>query len=88
MFLAGNNCMKENRAGKYTTTDANHDFSRIAKIAEEDGHVVLFENDQPKIMVIDLDKEPQIQMTEDEKFEFVTKRILNEHIEAYKELAK
>ena len=80
--------MKDRKKGQLTTIDARRDFSEIQKIAEEDGHVVLFENDQPKIMVIDLDKEPQIQMTEDEKFEFVTKRILNEHIEAFKELAK
>ena len=71
-----------------TIEDANRDFLKIVKKAEENGHVVLFENDQPKIMVIDLDKEPQIEMTDDEKFEFVTHRILEEHIGAFRELAK
>ena len=38
--------------------------------------------------MIDLDTEPQIEMTDDERFEFVAKRILREHSAAFKELAK
>lgn len=72
----------------FTIDDANRDFLGIAKQAKEDGHVVLFENDQPRIMVIDLDKEPFIAMTEDEKFEFVARRMLKEHRRVFEELAK
>ena len=50
--------------------------------------MVVFKNDRPKYPLIDLDKEPQIEMTEDEKFEFVTARILREHRAAFEELAK
>jgi antitoxin Phd len=38
--------------------------------------------------VIDLDVEPQIEMTEDEKITFVAERILREHKAAFQELAK
>ncbi len=71
-----------------TATEANQNFSRVAKQAEQKGHVAIFKNNRPKILVIDLDAEPQIEMTEDEKFEFVAKRILTMHLEAFKELAK
>lgn len=71
-----------------TATEANQNFSRVAKQAEQKGHVVIFKNNRPKMLVIDLDTEPQIEMTEDEQFEFVTRRILTEHLEAFKELAK
>ena len=64
------------------------DFAKVAKLAEELGHVVVLENHRPKLLVIDLDKEPQIEMTEDEKFDFVTARILREHKAAFEELAK
>jgi antitoxin Phd len=40
------------------------------------------------MQVIDLDKEPQIEMTEDVKLEFVAARILKEHRVAFEELAK
>ncbi len=73
---------------RITTTEANIDFANVAKMAEQEGHVYLYENNEPKMLLINLDKEPQIQMTEEEKFEFVTHRILREHIEAFKELAK
>ena len=60
----------------------------VAKLAEKRGHVVVFKNNRPKLLVIDLDTEPQIEMTEDEKLEFVAARILQEHRAAFEELAK
>ena len=71
-----------------TLTEADQDFSRVAKMAEEKGHIVIFKNGRPKLLVIDLDMEPQIEMTEDEKLEFVAARILREHKAAFEELAK
>ena len=71
-----------------TATEANQNFSRVAKLAEEKGHVVVFKNNRPKLLVIDLDTEPQIDMTEDEKLDFVAGRLLREHRAAFEELAK
>ena len=71
-----------------SATEANQNFSRVAKLAEKKGRVVVFKNNRPKLLVIDLDTEPQIEMTEDEKIEFVAARILKEHLNAFKELAK
>ena len=71
-----------------TATEANQNFSRVARMAEQKGRVVVFKNNRPKLLVIDLDSEPQIEMTEDEKLEFVAARILREHKAAFEELAK
>ncbi len=71
-----------------TATEANQNFSKVAKTAERKGHVVVFKNNRPKLLVIDLDTEPQIEMTEDEKIQFVAERILREHRAAFEELAK
>ena len=71
-----------------TATEANQNFSRVARMAEKKGRVVIFKNNQPKLLVIDLETEPQIEMTEDEKLEFVAARILREHRAAFEELAK
>ena len=71
-----------------TATEANQNFSKVAKIAEKKGCVVVFKNNRPKLLVIDLDAEPQIDMTEDEKLDFVAARILREHRSAFEELAK
>ena len=71
-----------------SVTEANQNFSKVTKLAEKRGKVVVFKNNRPKYLVIDLDKEPQIEMTEDEKLEFVAARILREHKAAFEELAK
>ena len=71
-----------------TATEANQNFSKVSRLAEQKGHVVVFKNNRPKLLVIDLDTEPQIDMTEDEKLEFVAARILREHRAAFEELAK
>ena len=80
--------MKINTNEIVTATEANQNFSKVAKMAEKKGRVVIFKNNRPKLLVIDLDAEPQIEMTEDEKLEFVAARILKEHRAAFEALAK
>ena len=71
-----------------TAAEVEQNFSRVARLAEKQGRVVVFKNNRPKLLIIDLDTEPQIEMSEDEKLEFVAKRILREHRAAFEELAK
>jgi antitoxin Phd len=71
-----------------TATEANQNFSRVARIAEKKGRVYVLKNNRPKLLVIDLDKEPQVEISEDELFQIVTQRILREHKAAFEELAK
>ena len=71
-----------------TAAEADQNFPRVSGLAEKLGHVIVFKNNRPKYMLIDLDKEPQIEMTEDEKIDFVAARILREHKAAFEELAK
>ena len=80
--------MQINTDNLISITEANQNFSRIAKMAEKKGRVYVFKNNRPKLLVIDLDTEPQIELSEDEKFEIVTQRILKEHLAAFKELGK
>ena len=71
-----------------TATEANQNFSRVSKLAEKNGRVYVFKNNRPKLLIIDLDTEPQIEISDDEKFQLVTRRILKEHLAAFEELAK
>lgn len=80
--------MMINTTAIVSATEANQNFSRVAKLAEQKGRVYVFKNNRPKLLVIDLDTEPQVEISEDEKFRLVTQRILNEHRAAFEELAK
>ena len=71
-----------------SAAEVNGDFARVTRLAEEAGHVVVTQGDRPRFLVIDLDREPQIEMTEDEKLDFVAARILRERRAAFEELAK
>ena len=67
---------------------ANDNFSRVVELAETRGKVIILKDNRPRFLVIDLDSEPQIEMNDDERFEFVAARILREHRAAIEELAK
>ena len=69
-------------------SEANQNFSRVARLAESRGTVVIFKNNKPKYKLTDLEQEPEIEMTDDEKIDFVAARILKKYHKAFEELAK
>ena len=71
-----------------SVTDVNKNFSRATRAADETGQVVIMKGNKPKYLLINIDLNPQLEMTEEEKIIYLGKRILREHIDAFKELAK
>lgn len=71
-----------------SVTDANKNFSAATRIADTNGQAVILKGNRPKYLLIDIDQNPQIEMTDNEKIEYIGRKILKEHIGAFKELAK
>ena len=71
-----------------SVTEANQNFSRVTRIAEKNGQAVIFKNNRPKYMVIDLENSPILELTDDEKIDIVAARILKRFKPAFEELAK
>ena len=71
-----------------SVTEANQNFSRVTRIAEKNGQAVIFKNNRPKYMLIDLEVSPILDMTDDEKIDVVAARILKRFKPAFEELAK
>ncbi|MBQ1196179.1 MAG: type II toxin-antitoxin system Phd/YefM family antitoxin [Clostridia bacterium] len=69
-------------------SEANQNFSRVARMADKQGEIYIFKNNKPKYKLIDLEKDTEIEMTEDEKIDFVAARILKLYRPAFEELAK
>lgn len=69
-------------------TEANQNFSKVARAVDNHGQVLIIKNNKPKYLIVDVTNDPMINLTEDEKIEVIAKRVLNKHIEAFKELAK
>ena len=71
-----------------SVTEANQNFSRVTRIAEKNGQAVIFKNNRPKYMVVDLEHSPMLDLTDDEKIDIVAARILKRFKPAFEELAK
>ena len=80
--------MVVNNAIAISVTEANQNFSKAESIASSNGSVILLKRNKPKYKLIDLDQDPQIEMTDEEKIDFIARRILNEHKHAFEVLAQ
>ncbi len=68
-------------------SEANQNFSRVARTVDELGEVVIFKNNKPKYRLTEIGLN-EIEMTDDEKIDFVAARILKLYRKAFEELAK
>jgi antitoxin Phd len=71
-----------------SVTEANQNFSKVSRIAERNGQAVIFKNNRPKFLLIDVEQSPLMDLTEDEKIDIAAARILNRFRPAFEELAK
>ena len=71
-----------------SVSEANQNFSRVTRIADKNGQAVIFKNNRPKYLLLDLESSPEIDMTDDEKIDVVAARILKKYKPACLELAK
>ena len=71
-----------------TMTEANQNFSKVARVAESNGQAVIFKNNKPKFLLIDVDSDSYFDITDDEKIDVAAKRIMNRFKPAFEELAK
>ncbi len=80
--------MKLNTNQIVAISEANQNFSRVARMVEKTGEVYIFKNNKPKYKIIDLEHDTTIEMTDDEKIDFVSQRILKQYRRAFEELAR
>lgn len=71
-----------------TITDANQNFSKVAKMVDAEKSIVIMKNNKPKYVVIEFEQFAKEAKTDTDKLEIISDRILLENIGAFKELAK
>ncbi len=69
-------------------TDANRNFSKVARAVDENGSVVILKNNAPKYVIISYDQLSADESISDEELLAVSKRAFRRHKAAYEELAK
>ena len=71
-----------------SVSETNQNFSKATRIADQKGSVVIFKNNKPRYMLINIEENPVFELTDDEKIDVVAKRVLVRHKKAFEELAK
>ncbi len=69
-------------------TEANKNFSKVAKMVDENGTAVILRNNVPKYVLIEFEALESQEVAPHDKVKSVTTSILNKHIQAFEELAK
>lgn len=69
-------------------TEANQNFSKVARTVDEKGSVIILKNNNPHYIIIDFKKFEQLGFSANEDLESIAGRILKDNLEAFKELAR
>ena len=72
-------------------TEANQNFSKVARLVDETGLDVILKNNKPRYIVVDFEEYDEIQSARaarKQKVEAVTDQLIAENMEAFQELAK
>lgn len=73
----------------FSMTQANQKFSSVARTVDKKGEAVVFKNNKPKYLIVDMETNNTfLDLTDDEKIDIVAARVLQRYLPAFKELAK
>ena len=80
--------MTVNTKTMVSITEANQNFSKVARLVDENGSSVILKNNVPRYIVMEFSEVEKLQTASDEDVMSVSKKLIEKNIRAYKELAK
>jgi antitoxin Phd len=69
-------------------SEANQNFSKVARLVDERGTAVILKNNAPRYVLLDYSLFRQNAVADDSEVNTAAIRILGKHIKAFEELAK
>ena len=80
--------MMVNTNAMVSISEANQNFSRVARMVDENGSVVIMKNNAPRYLLIEFGQAEAMQTASDDDALSVSARLIQQNREAYRELAK
>ena len=80
--------MNINTKNLVSITDANQNFSKVARLVDENGSVIILKNNIPRYLVMGFSVAEQEQLATDEDVMAISKRLIEKNRQAYEVLAK
>ena len=69
-------------------TDANQNFSRVARMVDENGAAIILKNNVPRYILMEFNQLEEEQLAGDEDIQDISKRLMAKNRHAYEVLAK
>ena len=80
--------MMVNTNAMVSISEANQNFSRIARMVDEKGSVIIMKNNAPRYLLVEFSQAETMQAASDEDVLAVSARLINRNRQAYEGLAK
>lgn len=80
--------MKVNIENLVSISEANQNFSKIARMVDENGVAVILKNNVPRYVLVEYSQLQEVKTIGDDEVEKVAKRFLGKHKKALEELSK
>ena len=80
--------MTINTKSLVSISEANQNFSKVARLVDENGTAIILKNNVPRYIIMEFSEAEKIQEADDEDITKLSHRIVEQNKEAYKELAK
>jgi antitoxin Phd len=80
--------MQINTDNLVSITEANQNFSRVARLVDENGAAVILKNNVPRYVLMEFSQFQKEEIAGEEEVDMVARRILAKNRHAFEELAK
>lgn len=80
--------MKVNANALVSITEANQNFSKVARLVDENGSAVILKNNTPRYLIVKFSQAENMQTANDEDILSISKKLIDKNKEAYKVLAE
>ena len=80
--------MNVNTKSLVSITEANQNFSKVARLVDENGSAVILKNNVPRYLIVEFSQAETIQVSSDEDVMEISKRLIEKNRQAYEVLAK
>ncbi len=80
--------MKVNTNALVSITEANQNFSKVARLVDENGSAVILKNNTPRYLIVEFSQAENMQTANDEDILSISKKLIDKNKEAYKVLAE
>ena len=69
-------------------TEANQNFSKVARLVDENGAAVISKNNVPRYLVLEFSQAQQEEQADEESLRDISRRLIAKNRKAYEDLAK